>query len=137
MKKLIVLLLVLGLSGCATYTAVTSSPLLEASIRVTVRRVLENNASYVLPAYKYTTMALQLVRGQDIGSLGALDDLFLQVIKDDLLPEEQDMALSLFSSIKGAILADLEQRGITNPEDQKIYIVQALTWINQSASIRL
>lgn len=138
MKKLVLMMTILmALSGCATYQAVTTSPLLEASLRIAAGRVLEANPAWVLPAYKFTTLALTTIRTQEITSLGVIDDLFLQVIEDDLTIEEQILAIEIFASIKAAVVDNLNKRGITTPEDQKLYVIQALTWINQVASIRL
>lgn len=138
MKRLFTaILFVLFFSGCATYQAVTASPFLEASVRISVARVLENNPSLVLPTYRFTVTALELVRTQEITNLGAIDDLFFEIIKEDLLPEEQELAMMVFGSIKRAILSDLTARGVKDPSDQKLYVTQALTWINQVAAIRL
>lgn len=138
MKKLVLMMTILmTLSGCATYQAVTTSPLLKASLRIAAGRVLENQPTWVAPAYRFTTLALATIRTQEITSLGVIDDLFLQVIEDDLTIEEQILAIEIFASIKAAVVDNLNKRGITAPEDQKLYVIQALTWINQSASARL
>lgn len=138
MKKIVMLLVVLmTLSGCATYQAVTTSPLLEASLRIAAGRVLEANPAWVLPAYTFSTLALDTIRTQEITRLGVVDDLFLQMIEDDLTLEEQILAIEIFTSIKDAVIQNLEARGITQPEEQKVYVIQALTWINQSAKLRL
>lgn len=138
MKKILILVvMIVTLSGCATYQAVTTSPMLEASLRIAAGRVLEANPAWVLPAYTFSNLALDTIRTQEITSLGVVDDLFLQVIEDDLTLEEQILAIEIFNSIKAAVVQNLEDRGITNPEDQKLYVIQALTWINQSAKLRL
>lgn len=138
MRKLLVLMgLVFALSGCATYQAVTSSPLMEGAIRVSVGRVLEANPAWVAPTYKFTSAALDVAEGQGIISVGDIDTLFLQSIKGSMTPEEMDLAVGVFESIKLAIIEDLNRRGITSPEGKKLYTIQALTWINQSAAIRL
>lgn len=138
MKKILLSLAVLmTLSGCAAYQAVTTSPLLQASIKVAAGRVLEANPSWALPAYTFSSIALERIRTQEITDLGVVNDLFLQAIEDDLTLEEQILAIEIFTSIKVAVLENLNSRGITSPEDQKVYVLEALNWINQVASNRL
>ena len=137
MKYLVTLLLVISLSGCATYQVVTSSPLLEASVRITVGRVLENNPTWVQPAYQYTKMAIATVQGKDIVGLDIIDQLFVEMIQDQLIPEERELAVMLFQSIKQGVIEDMRSRGITDPGEQVMYAVQVLSWINQSAAWRL
>jgi len=137
MKLIIVLLLAFSLSGCATYQAVTSSPLLEASVRIAAGRVLENNPSWVLPAYRFTNIALNTIRTQEITNLGVIDDLFLQAIEEELILEEQELAIMIFTSIKESVLENLRMRQIVDPEAQKVYVLEALNWVNQVALNRL
>lgn len=137
MRLFIIILLALSLTGCATYKAVTTSPLLEASVRIAAGRVLESQPQWVAPAYRFTSMAISSIRQPGITDLATVDDLFLQIIIDELTPEEQDLALMLFERIKAAVVDDLKSRGITEPDKQKLYAVQVLGWINQSAKIRM
>ena len=137
MKFLVVLLLTISLSGCATYQAVTSSPLLESSVRITVGRVLENNPAWVAPAYQFSEMAMTTLKGKEIIDINAIDTLFIEMIEDELLPEERAVAVDLFESIKQGVIADMRSRGITDPGEQVAYAIQVLSWINQSAAFRL
>ena len=137
MKFLVTLLLVVSLSGCAAYQAVTKSPVIEAAVRTSVGRVLENNPSWVGPAYRYTAMAISTIKGNEIVDVDVLDSLFVSMIDDQLLPEERDIAVMLFEDIKTGVIADMERRGITDPSEQAMYALQVLSWINQSASFRL
>lgn len=135
--RLIILLLSLTLTGCATFNAISQSPLMEASVRVAVGVVLNDHPAWVVPAYRYTSMAMSALRDNGLTDLAALDDIFIDVIAEELTPEEQDLAMVLFVTIRQAIVDDLARRGFIDAEKQKLYALQALTWINQTAKMRL
>jgi len=134
---LIALILLITLSGCVTYKAVTQSAIMGEVLKVSVGRVLEGNSHWVEPTYRFTQIAMDTLKGQSIVDFGVIDDVFLQVVEDYLIPEEQDLALNIFTAIKEEVYRDLTRRGITEPASQKVYIMQVLTWVNTVAISRL
>ena len=137
MKSIVILLAVLMLSGCAGMQFDKQSPMLELVVRAAAGRVLEESPGWVKPAYTITRDAIFALDTGKITQLAMLESYVINAIAEQLTPEEQALAFVLVGSVKQAIISDLGARGIEDAEQTKIRVVSVLSWINQTAHIRM
>ena len=137
MKLFIAGLILMMTVGCASFKFSEQSPMLELVVRAASGRVLEENPRWVQPAYDITGEAIFAIETGVFAQLQDIDQYIIQKFPDSLTPEEQALAIVMIGALKEAIINDLDRRGITEPEEVTVRVVQVLTWINQTAAFRL
>lgn len=139
MKKMIAILIAicLTLTGCAFFTP-GNELAKEAVVRVAAGRVLTEHPSWVPKTYEITGQAINLIEKESEISLAQLETFVIEQIPwDGLTFEERDLLRVLVSAVRQDIESYLATRGIRDPSEAAVQVVQILTWINQSAQVRI
>jgi hypothetical protein len=142
MKKFMVLVLAVllvtaPLIGCAGWKFDQQSPVLELAVRAGTGRVLHENPSWTQPAHKISGDAIRVIESGELVDLKFLESYVVSQLPDSMLPEEQALAIVIIGSIRTAIINELEQRGTSDPQEIKVFVLRVLTWINETAGYRL
>lgn len=139
MKKMIAMLIAicLTLTGCAFFTP-GNELAKEAVVRVAAGRILTEHPSWVPKTYEITGQAIALIEKNPEVTLAGLESFVVEQIPwDGLTFEEQDLLRVLISAVRQDIESYLATRGVKDPSEVAVHVVQIMQWINQSAQIRL
>jgi hypothetical protein len=129
-----------SLTGCATFARTFNNNefAFEAGTRVAVGRILTNNPTWVQPTFDITKDALTAIKGNEVVTLGELEGYVVNKIPfSKLTPEERDLVMLLVSAIKEEITAQLADKGVSDPDGVLLVAAKVLSWVNQTAAVRL
>jgi len=139
MKRFIAccLILVFALSGCAGFKAAVDDPLVEVGTRAETARILSEHPGWTERTIAITQNALDLIDGNALTTLQALqDEISRQIDWDKLLPEEQALLQAFISRIVSHLQASLAKAGVDDPQNYLVSARKVLEWINQTARLK-
>ena len=135
MKKIIALLMMILMTGCATVDIDgTVDPTETAMIRVAVGMAMTAEPDTVLPAYAVSTALLAIMDGTEVTSLDTLDQAVDAEINDlALTTAERASFMELVTLVKARIIQQLNLPDLDAA--QKLVIVRNVIQIVRDASM--
>jgi hypothetical protein len=129
-----------SMQGCAITTALIDDHTLiaELAVRAATGRVLEEHPDWTEQTYHITGDAIQLLSDDDTTSLAGLQQFVVEKIPwDKMTPEEQALLTTLITAVRLQVEQSLADRGVIAPGETTIRAAMVLTWINQTAKLRM
>lgn len=130
----------MALVGCAgTQKTFDSHEMgLQLVVRAAAGRVLTQKPAWVPKAYEITAAAIRLVEESTDITVGELVTFVVAKIElDKLTLEEKDLVLALIGTVRQEMENYFQAQGITTPAEVNVRVVKVLTWVNQTAEVRL
>ena len=137
MRKLVMGLVCLVLvSGCASTKAFfgNNEAILELATKAATARLLTENPKLKAPFIKATDEILTTMKDTDIYDLSSVRGYIKTVMdKQKLTLEEKVLTDAAIERVISIIVADLKNKGITNPVAQLVEVKKFVGWVNSVA----
>lgn len=134
--KFIVPILLLLLAGCSLAKFNENKPLIQLTVQAATARVLHERPAWKDNVEKISAQAMAYVNGTDEVSVDGLAEYVkAQIPWNEMLPEEQAVAVTLLGVVQSEIERALAGRGVRTPGDTKVVVGEIVGWIHGIASL--
>ena len=124
------------LAGCSLTKFNENKPLIQLTVQAATARVLHERPNWKDDVEKISAQAMAYVNGTDEVSVAGLADYVkAQIPWDDMLPEEQAVAVTLLDVVQSEIERALAERGVKSPGETKVIVGEIVGWIHGIAAL--
>ena len=126
--------------GCAGINKAIDEHELAASlaVRAATSRVLSEHPHWANKTYRLTAQAINVIESDGVSDLDGLKVYIVgQINWSKLSPEEQVLLDVVINAAVDRLKESLEKRGVVSPGESMVHAAKVLTWINQTAHMRM